>query len=150
MAPLRALAVDPRANAIGNLADLLGFDGQRVKAIVGVLDPVVLPLFLELGSLVFFAVAFPHVRKAAATEQVAGKREEPVTLSAHRAYTREEALADFQRMRHAPSQQALASRWQVSEGCVSKWLRTWQSSGTIDRQRIGREKAVLLLPVPGR
>ena len=62
MAPLRALAVDPRAVAIGNLAELLGFDGARTKAVVGVLDPVVLPLFLELGSLVFFAVAFPHCR----------------------------------------------------------------------------------------
>ena len=148
MAPLRALAVDPRANAIGNLADLLGLDGQRAKAIVGVLDPVVLPLFLELGSLVFFAVAFPRGRKAAATEQVAGNREEPVTVSAHCSYTREEALADFQHMRHAPSQQALASRWQVSEGCVSKWLRAWQSNGTIDRQRVGREKTVLALPAP--
>lgn len=117
---------------------------------VGVLDPVILPLFLELGSLVFFAVAFPYGRKVAATEQVAGKREEPVTLSAHRAYTREEALADFQHMRHSPSQQVLAARWQVSEGCVSKWLRSWQSSGAIERQRIGREKAVLLLPAPSR
>ena len=148
MAPLRALAVDPRAAVIGNFAELLGFDGARTKAVVGVLDPVVLPLFLELGSLVFFAVAFPRGRKAAATEQVAGKREEPLTLSTHRTYTREEALADFQRMRHAPSQQVLASRWQVSEGCVSKWLRAWQSNGAIDRHRVGREKTVLALPAP--
>ncbi len=152
MAPLRALAVDPRAAAIGNLADLLGFDGARTKAVVGVLDPVVLPLFLELGSLVFFAVAFPRQRKVAETEQLAAGNSEsvaaPVTLSAVRTYTRSEALADFQRMRSAPSQQALAARWQVSEGCVSKWLRAWQLSGAVERQRVGREKAVLLLPAP--
>jgi hypothetical protein len=37
MAGLRAVSIDPRADALGNLADLLGFDGKRVKAVVGVL-----------------------------------------------------------------------------------------------------------------
>ena len=151
MAPLRALAVDPRAAAIGNLADLLGFDGAHTKAVVGVLDPVVLPLFLELGSLVFFAVAFPHRRKVAETEQLAtGNSEtvaESVTLAAFRAYTREQALADFRHLRSVPSQQSLARRWGVSEGAVSKWVSAWAREGLIVRGRVGREK-MLALPTP--
>src|SRR5215475_3935966 len=59
MASLRAVAVDPRADAIQRIATLVGFDGNHVRAIVQAIDPLVLPLFLEMGSILFFAAAFP-------------------------------------------------------------------------------------------
>jgi hypothetical protein len=49
MAPLRAVAVDSWSDAIAKLAELLGQDGKRVRAIISALDPVILPLFLEAG-----------------------------------------------------------------------------------------------------
>jgi hypothetical protein len=64
MASLRAVAVDPRADAIQRIATLVGLDGNHVRAIVQALDPLVLPLFLEFGSILFFAAAFPQSRIA--------------------------------------------------------------------------------------
>src|SRR5262249_47786556 len=65
MSSLRAIAVDPRADAIQRLATLLGLDGDHVRATVQAFDPLVLPLFLELGSILFFAAAFPTRRTIA-------------------------------------------------------------------------------------
>src|SRR5262249_14630130 len=45
MSSLRAIAVDPRADAIQRVATLLGFQGEQIRAIVQALDPFVLPLF---------------------------------------------------------------------------------------------------------
>jgi hypothetical protein len=59
MSSLRAIAVDPRADAIQRLATLLGLDGNHVRAIDQAFDPLVLPPFLEMGSILFFAGAFP-------------------------------------------------------------------------------------------
>jgi hypothetical protein len=139
MAPMRAVAIDPRADAIGNLAQLLGGDGARVRAIVGVLDPVVLPLFLEAGCILFFAAAFPRRRRA-----IARKDEATVV----RVYTRDEALADFRTMRQAGAQSLLAARWGRDEATVSRWLQSWAQSGQVQRARDGRHMTVRALPRP--
>jgi hypothetical protein len=133
MAPLRAVAVDPRSDAIAKLADLVGLDGKRVRAIVAALDPIVLPMFLEVGCILFFAAAFPHRRQP---RQVAGKCEDRVET----AWTRDAALADFLKLRQVGGQKLLAARWGVSEGCVSKWLAAWASQGQVQRSRDGRYK----------
>ena len=146
MAPLRALAVDPRANVIGSLADLLGFDGARTKAIVAVLDPVVLPLFLELGSLVFFAVAFPHRRNRLQPTATGGNRE--ATVESCAPWTQAAALHDFRHLGNSGAQWQLASRWGVDKSTVSRWLRQWEGDGLIQRRRDGRQKLVLALPAP--
>ena len=104
MSSLRAVATDPRSDAIAKLAFLLGFDGKRVREVVSACDPLILPLFLEFAAALFWIAALPH-RKAG---QVAWK---PAA-----SYSREEALADFLRLRQVGSQQFLASRWGVSEG----------------------------------
>lgn len=46
----KALAIDPRANAIQRLAPLLGLDDDHFRAIVQAIDLIVLPLVLEMGS----------------------------------------------------------------------------------------------------
>jgi hypothetical protein len=43
MSSLRAVAVDPRADAIQRFATLLGFQGERIRAVVQAFDPLVLP-----------------------------------------------------------------------------------------------------------
>ena len=60
-------STNARADAIGRLATLVGGNGAQTKEIVAAFDPILLPLFLEFGSIVFFAVAFPHKRKTSVT-----------------------------------------------------------------------------------
>src|SRR6478609_9459238 len=60
MSSLRAVSVDPRADALVKLATVAGWDGERIRSIAVAVDPFILPLFLELGSILFFAAAFPR------------------------------------------------------------------------------------------
>jgi hypothetical protein len=136
MAPLRALAVDPRANAIGNLAELMSMDGKRVRAIVGALDPVVLPLFLEAGCIVFFAAAFPFCRNPLQLAATDGNDE--ATVDSCAPWTQAAALGDFLRLGNPAAQWQLAARWGVDKSTVSRWLRQWESECFIQRRRDGR------------
>jgi hypothetical protein len=136
-------SIDPRGDALARLATLLGQDGERVRAIVSAVDPWALPVWLELASIVFLSAAFPHRRKKVFTPANGFQLE-----NVGKAFTKEQALRDFRAMRSSGSQRFLADRWQVSEGCVSKWLRQWEDGGAIDRQRLGKHKAALALPLP--
>jgi hypothetical protein len=49
MSSLRAVSVDPRADAIVKLATVAGLDGERMRNVVVALDPFILPLFLGTG-----------------------------------------------------------------------------------------------------
>lgn len=112
---LPVVAVDPRADAVVRLAVLFGLPGATVRDIIAALEPVLLPLFLELGSIVFFASAFPgqgNARNRQQLHQVAGDGSETVegfpTVSSAAApapaHTREQALQDFRAMREVGAQ----------------------------------------------
>jgi hypothetical protein len=62
------------------------------------------------------------------------------------AITRDEALTDLRRMLaktgHVPEQRLLAARWNVTPGCVSKWLSAWEKSGEIRRTRDGKSNII--------
>jgi len=146
LSSLKVVAIDARADAIAEIAHLvLSLDKERVRAVVLVLDPIMLPIFLELGSCLLLAHAFPVSRrrretKAEFTPPDVNVREGSRTL------TRDEALADLLSLKSSGSQQLLAERWGVSEGVVSKWTRTWQAEGAIDRTRDGRRNVVAVIP----
>lgn len=141
-------STDPRADAVARLVTVMGGNGAKAREIVAALDPIVLPLFLEFGSIVFFAVAFPHRRRAqpAATER---NHEEPITVVA-RVYTQGEALRDFRKLRAVGSQQFLAERYGVDKSTVSRWLQAWETEGHVSRKRAGKERPVRALPAPAR
>ena len=144
MSSLRTVSPDPRGDAIADLLHLVASaDKAHTRAVVAAIDPLVLPLFLELGSILFFAVAFPSKRVATVTlSQV-------LPEVAAKVFTKDSALADFRSLKASNSQSFLADRWQVSEGTVSKWMKDWQATGTVHRKRDGRAKvAALALPVP--
>jgi hypothetical protein len=155
---LKTAALDPRAEAIGDLAALVSFDRRRTMAIVAAVDPIALPAWLELGSIICIGAAFPRPRrrreKCEESETLSGKCEESVSLSLASeplSYTKHEALEDFRAMRSVPSQKVLADRWARSEATVSKWLAEWESDGLVSRGvRFGKERAALALPAPGR
>lgn len=133
-------STDPRADAVARLVTLGGGNGAQAREIVAALDPIVLPLFLEFGSIVFFAVAFPHTRRAQPAATV-GNHEQPITVAA-RVYTQGEALRDFRKLREVGSQQFLADRYGVNKSTVSRWLQAWESEGYIVRSRSGKGRAV--------
>ena len=149
MSSLRTVSTDPRADAIAELLHLIGnIEKSYTRKIVAAVDPIVLPLFLEVGSILFFAAAFPHRKVATVTVS-------PHTLTVAKEivsqpFTKADALADLQTLKASGSQQFLALRWGVSEPTVSKWMSTWQATGTIDRNRQGKNVRVLAIAPPQR
>lgn len=140
-------STDPKADSIARLATLIGFDGKRVKEIVQAFDPVTLPLFLELGSVLFFAGAFPHRKRAIVHTPITVSDNLPQLPSEIRkSFTRHEALADFRALKTTGSQKFLSDRWSVSEGCVSKWLGSWEADGAIERTRHGKSNRLAAIP----
>jgi DNA-binding IclR family transcriptional regulator len=129
MRELRTVSPDPRADAIADLFHLVASaDKVRTRQIVSAVDPLVLPLFLEIGSILFFAVAFPRRASVASVR----KSEESVSAS---------VTVD----RHS-NQRELARVWGVHESTVSRRLRAMEVAGQVTRLRDGRCK--LALPAP--
>jgi DNA-binding transcriptional ArsR family regulator len=143
MASLRTVSPDPRADVIADLLWLVAsVDKARVRLVVAAIDPLLLPLFLELGSVVFFAAAFPR-RRALQPAATDCNRVETLTVSA-RPWSQSEALAHFRQMREVCAQQFLAHQWGVDKSTVSRWLAAWETEGLIQRRRDGRRKSVAL------
>ena len=143
MSSLRVVAIDPRADAIQRIAILVGLDGDHVRATVQAFDPLVLPLFLELGSILFFAAAFPTRRTIAQPLQPAIETNAQPLQSLVRVFTKDEARQDLKRLREAGSGRYLAARWGRDPATVSRWLAEWAEDGTIARERQGKSKRAL-------
>ena len=129
-AGMLALAVDPRADAIGRLAALVGLDAEQAKEVVKAIEPAALPIFLELGAIVLLGVAFPVRRLRPASEC---KREAIVDANVAKAF-------------RALNQRELAQAWGCHESTVSRKLRALESAGRLQRVREG--KSMLALPPP--
>jgi DNA-binding transcriptional regulator YiaG len=147
-----------------NLASLVNINPVVVRPLVTAIDPLVLPAFLELGSILFLSAAFARNRRNV-TERVEKPcesvdeidvptvpeiRKLSPTESALRAkvFSKVEALADMRKLKEVGTQKFLAERYGVSEATVSKWLKDWQTNGDVARPRDGRKKQVLALPPP--
>ena len=150
-APMLALAVDPRADAVARLAMLAGLDGERTKQIVKAIEPAALPVFLELGAIVLLGISFP-ARKAATAKQplpVADNTDETLKGCA-RVWSREEALQDMLRLKEVGAQRFLAARYGVDKSTISRWMSQWETEGHVQRTRDGQSKAVAMLAAPAR
>jgi hypothetical protein len=119
---LSVVSTDARQDAIVRLAVLLGATEAKVRAIDGAFSPLLLPLMLELGSVIFFASAFPRRRLQRAIVV------QSLTQST------------------AMSQLELARAWGVHPSTVSRRLRRLEAAGHLRRQREGKCKQVALRP----
>jgi transposase-like protein len=148
-------SADPKADAIARLASLSGFDADRTKEIVAATDPVLLPLFLELGSVLFFASAFPRRKVATVTAPVTVAEEvdrnsQETLKGCARVWSRDEALQDMLRLKEVGAQRFLAARYGVDKSTISRWMQQWETEGHVHRTRDGQSKAVAMLAAPAR
>lgn len=58
---LRPMPVDPKGERIAGLAGFFGADVTATKAAVAMFEPFLLPLFLELGSIIMFGFGVGHL-----------------------------------------------------------------------------------------
>jgi hypothetical protein len=154
------VSADPRADALVRVAKLFGADEGYTRELIAALDAPSLPLYLELGALLFFASAFPV--KKVLTKPLAQPTDTNDTvivtsvsptvspLIPQRSWSQVEAFKDFVTVGGADAQCDLADRWGVSRGTVSRWLRDWHREGLIDRARHGREVASIPLALSQR
>jgi hypothetical protein len=124
MAGLRAVAADPRSDAIARLAELLGGNAAKVRAIVGAIDAAVLPIMCELLCILMLCAGFPASRSNA-TERKSDASVTQVSVL---------------------NQRDLAKAWGVHESTVCRRLQKMEAAGQVRRQRQGR--AMLTLPAP--
>jgi hypothetical protein len=150
------VSTDPKVDAVVRIAKLFGAPELYTRELIAALDAPSLPLFLELGSVIFFAGAFQHRKvkvhnPVTAPEAVSGlpslTPDKPEKLS--QVYTRAEALADFTNLQESGSQRFLSERWGVSEPTVSRWMQAWAGDGKVARGRDGKAMAATaMLPAP--
>lgn len=150
-AGMSTAALDPKADAIVRLAVLVGFDGERTRATVTAIEPAALPIFLEFGAIVLLSVAFPHRKRATVhTSTTVSDKLPGLASEIRKSFSQGEALSDFRSLKTTGSQKFLSERWQVSEGCVSKWLSAWERGGAIERRRNGKALLAIAVPRPRR
>jgi hypothetical protein len=164
MAPAKPVA--PEAEQLGIIAEALGYDKERVRAIAVLLAPFLTTLFLEFGTIVSFGFAFSPKRKVVrevtknlGTEQTSFAADgsegrwfapDPPNGSPNRGggrYTKDEAAADLVTRlalgERFASQDELKERYGVAKSTMSDWLNEWERSGLVPaRTQSGRCKSL--------
>ena len=142
LSTMAAVPVDARMDAVVRLAMLLGANDEAwLRAVVAALDPVLLPLFLELGSILFFSAGFPaEPRETVRTDAETDSDHEETVRGP---WSQDQALADLRAMTARNvymDQRFLAARWGRSKGTVSRWMADWEADGVVVRSRDGKSK----------
>lgn len=153
----------PKVEAVGQVADVLGFDRRKVEKVAETFEPFAYSFLFELCSIVAFAYGFAGahtpatVKRKSEVETVEtvpatpeptppkpGKRG-PVLVKqvATRAAAEADIVQLLARGEPMPSQEGLRMRWGLKHrSTVSKWLGDFEARGIISRQAEGRCKAV--------
>jgi hypothetical protein len=113
-----------------------------MRVLVQAVDPLVLPLFLEPGSILFFTATFPRSTIAQPLQPAIETIAQPLHHCA-RVFTKQEARQNLKRLRQAGSGRYLAARWGRDLATVSRWLAEWAEDGTIAVERRGKTKRAL-------
>lgn len=154
------MPVAAKADRAAQLAALLfGADSKHVKAVLVLVEPFLLTLLFEVTAITAFGYGFGHHRTRVAPPPAKAEAApvsppaplelpapEPVAAGGITPATKEQALADLQRLlaRGAVigSQDILVQRWGVAKGTVSKWISQWESDGLVERSADGRCKQI--------
>jgi hypothetical protein len=154
------VSTDPKVDAVVRVAKLFGAQEAFTRELIAALDAPSLPLFLEFGSIIFFASAFPHRKVAVVVPAspvsvnssvaltVPTGQDLKITDEPQRLWTRDEILADLRDMKNVGAQRFLAKRYGVSEAHVSRLMKEFAAAGLIARPRDGQRRQVAMLPAP--
>jgi hypothetical protein len=155
-------AARPKAEAAAEALAVLGFNRARVANAATIFEPFAYSLLLELTAIVAFGYGFGHGNQVSpapaisATVAATIKARQPEEtdnprppgnrrpIAVKSVATKAAAEADIiqlvARGEPLPSQDTLATRWQVHKGTASKWLGDFERRGLIVRQWDGRNK----------
>ena len=138
--------VDPKAERAAAFLALFGFAPKPVKANVAVFEPMVLPFFLELGSIFLFGYGVKRHRPATvkvATSTPPDEGKKVPRLPAPSISHEEQALRIALAKASGPvTNDELALLMGVTKGEASKRVR--DHAHVVKRQRVGRQVAISL------
>lgn len=135
--------IDPKAERITAVVGMLGVGiaPEAIQRHVALLEPLTLPLFLELGSIVLFGYGLGRGRRrevtAPATTVKALTFEKPLTP---------DEIEELRRLILGAgkplSNQEVADALGISKGEASKRVSEGVARGILNKQRVGREVAI--------
>lgn len=156
LADMKPAPVDPKADRIAAAAVLLGIapDHAKARAAYQMVDPYLLSLFLEFGSLVMFGFGVRHRRSVSEAVTVSATVEGGELVEERKALTFERTLNDREieelkelliTCERPMNQTELASLAQVSRSEMSKRIAKAESAGLIHRWKDGRFDQIVLV-----
>ncbi|MDX2205769.1 MAG: hypothetical protein NW223_23660 [Hyphomicrobiaceae bacterium] len=143
----------PNAEALGELATVLGWNGTKVAAVATVAEPFAFSFCFEIASIVAFLYGL-RSKHMPATVAPTATVPEPLPpkpgnrrpVAVNQVTTKAAAEADIVQLvargQRLPNQEALRQRWRVHKGTASKWLRDFEQRGLVQRDVEGRCKTV--------
>lgn len=139
--------VDAKAERVAAVAAMFGLPAEMVKARVQTFEPMLFPLFLELGAIVAFSFGFGG-RREMVKETVATKAQQPLQALD---YTNTDAItdADLEELKKilrgkVVNNKELASLLGVSTGEASKRVSDAVAAGLVQRERVGKNAMISL------
>ena len=148
-----AVPVDPTAAHVAKTAAVFGFDATKVKSGFLIVEPFLITLFFEIGSVIALGFAMPARVSASRPTVSVSDFVEKTTPATSRAVTWAETdeLTDDQlealrkliaKAGRPLNNNEVARLCNVRKGTASKWVSRGVSAGLMSRQRVGREVAI--------
>ena len=155
--------VNAKAAKVAELASVLGFDADKAKVAITLVEPMLVPTLLELMAIVALGYGFAHENgrrnvatlhpSSATIAATVANDDEPGPTGGNRrpvkrtVATRAAAEADVIRLiargERLPPQGILAARWGIHAGTASKWCADFERRGIIARHVEGRCKRLV-------
>lgn len=154
LATLKPVPVDAKAERVAAIASFFGASNGMVKSAVGTFEPFLLPLFLELGSIVLFAFGVGHTTTKRETSVKVPSKPEPVrpaTAITERDFSidpiTDEEIDEIKRvlgMRGLMNKE-LAAKLGVSEGQCSKIVSAAVAAGKLSKETDPSNRRAVLI-----
>ena len=138
---LPVVPIDAKADRVAAIAGLFGVRESKAKSAVALLDPLVVPLLLELGSIILFGFGLARNRQGKTAAIVA-----PVATAVAHVLTDAESLADLRGMVRAGAHLSVseyADRWRCDKSESSRRIEAYAKAGLIQTERRGKFKLVV-------
>lgn len=134
--------VDPKADRAAAVAGLLGYSADVTKKAVQTFEPFVLPLFLELGSIILFGFGVGHRRVPVSVSVLPVSEPRALSFENEKGERTDQEIEDIKKalsgLGHAVTNDQLAAILGISKSEASKRWRRCAEAGVLEAQRAGR------------